>query len=335
MQLIITFMLFVLVSTSPLPNNSTTLSNNSTTLSNNSTSLSENICTNKALLEKIKTVVNDASPGIQHLGNIPAYAATSCQQIASFRPKAESGYYWIQENSGPVRVYCQIGGACGEGVWMQAANVNMTETNSKCPSGLELITSPKRLCRKNVNIGCSSTKFSTFGITFSKVCGQVIGYQNYSTDAFRPYYANQGHTIDDLYVDGVSVTYSSHPRQHIWTFAAAGSAVPMYNRGACPCVNSLSHVEFTGLIPEFIGKDYYCETAARTAFNVQRVLVEDPLWDGEGCGRFSTCCEGERKPWFVKDLAQLVTSDIEVRVCADQIRSDEDILIEVISIFVQ
>ena len=121
MQLIITFMLFVLVNTSPLPNNSTTLSNNST-------SLSENICTNKALLEKIKTVVNDASPGIQHLGDIPAYAATSCQQITSLRPEAESGYYWIQENSGPVRVYCQIGGgACGEGVWMQVANINMTE----------------------------------------------------------------------------------------------------------------------------------------------------------------------------------------------------------------
>ena len=91
--LISTLVLFMFVNTSPLPNNSTTLSNNST-------SLSENICTNKALLEKIKTVVNDASPGIQHLGDIPAYAATSCQQIASFRPKAESGYYWIQDNSG-------------------------------------------------------------------------------------------------------------------------------------------------------------------------------------------------------------------------------------------
>ena len=329
MQLIITFMLFVLVNTSPLPNNSTTLSNNST-------SLSENICTNKALLEKIKTVVNDASPGIQHLGDIPAYAATSCQQITSLRPEAESGYYWIQENSGPVRVYCQIGGgACGEGVWMQVANINMTEINSKCPSGLEPITSPKRLCRKNVNIGCSSTKFSTHGIPFSKVCGQVIGYQYYSPNGFYPYYLNQGRTIDDLYVDGVSITHSSHPRQHIWTFVAALDELPLHNKEACPCVNSLSHVGFTGLIPEFIGKDYYCETGSRI-LHTNRVYIEDPLWDGEGCGRFSTCCEGERKPWFIKNLTQPVTSDIEVRVCADQPRNGgEDILIEAISIFVQ
>ena len=268
-------------------------------------------------------------------GDVHAQAATSCQEIAFLRPEAESGYYWIQENSGPVRVYCQLGGgACGEGVWMQVANINMTETDSKCPSGLEPITSPKRLCRKNVNIGCSSTKFSTHGIPFSKVCGQVIGYQDYSPDAFNPYYANQGRTIDDLYVDGVSITHSCHPRQHIWTFAAALDEVPSHNINACPCVNSLSHVGFTGLIPEFIGKDYYCETGSRI-LHTNRVYVEDPLWDGERCGRFSTCCEGERKPWFFKNLTQPITSDIEVRVCADEPRRDEDILIKVISIFVQ
>ena len=50
------------------------------------------------------------------------------------------------------------------------------------------------------------------------------------------------------------------------------------------------------------------------------VFVEDPLWGGEGCGRFSTCCEGERKPWFFKNLTQPVTSDIEVRVCTDEAR---------------
>ena len=164
--------------------------------------------------------------------------------------------------------------------------------------------------------------------------GQVIGYQDHSPNAFHPYYLNQGRTIDDLYVDGVSITHSSYPRQHIWTFAAAGDKVPAHNRDACPCVNSLSHVGFTGLIPDFIGCDYYCETGSRIA-HTDRVYLEDPLWDGEGCGQFSTCCEGERKPWFLKNLTQSVTSDIEVRVCADSVRSNEDVLIEVISIFVQ
>ena len=237
---------------------------------------------------------------------------------------------------------------------MQVANVNMAKTYSRCPRGLEPITrSIKKLCRRNVDIGCSSTIFSTHGIPFSKVCGRVIGYQFSHVNAFYPYYnqaqsrnqdqggdrdqgrdGNQDNIIDSLYVDGVSITYGSHPRQHIWTFAAAKNEIPSDNMYGCPCVNSLSHVGFTGLIPEFISNDYYCETGSRTSY-AKRVYVDDPLWDGKRCGNTSTCCEGERKPWFVKYFAQPVTSDIEVRVCADEARSNEDILIEVISIFVQ
>ena len=160
------------------------------------------VCTNKALLESLKVIVSESEPGIRHLGDIPAYAATSCQQIASLRSEATSGHYWIQEESGPARVYCAMEGvSCGEGVWMQVAN--MTETSSKCPVGLEKVTSPKSLCRKT---GCSSASFSTHGVSFSKVCGKVIGYQYYSIDGFHIYYSNQGRTIDDLYVDGVSIT---------------------------------------------------------------------------------------------------------------------------------
>ena len=133
----------------------------------------------------------------------------------------------------------------------------------------------------------------------------------------------------------MSITHSSQPRQHIWTFAAARNEVPDENKDSCPCCNSKAHVPFTGLIPEFIGSDYYCETGSRTAVS-NRYYVEDPLWDGEGCGRFSSCCEGEGKPWFHKTLPQPVSSDIEVRVCANEPRSGgEDVLIDVISLYIQ
>ena len=293
------------------------------------------VCTNKALLESLKVIVSESEPGIRHLGDIPAYAATSCQQIASLRSEATSGYYWIQEESGPARVYCAMEGvSCGEGVWMQVANINMTETSSKCPVGLEKVTSPKSLCRKTVASGCSSASFSSHGVSFSKVCGKVIGYQYHSPDGFAFYYSNQGLTIDDLYVNGVSITHSRVPRQHIWTLAAALDELPGHNRYSCPCTNSKSHVAFTGLIPEFIGDDFYCETGSRTAY-ANRYYLEDPLWDGKGCGRYSSCCEGEGKPWFFKDLSQSVTSDIEVRVCVDESRGNEEVLIETISLFIQ
>ena len=66
----------------------------------------------------------------------------------------------------------------------------------------------------------------------STVCGRIIGYQIGSTDAFCPFQSRcnyrrnddpaipRAYTIDDVYVDGLSLTHG-HPREHIWTFAAA------------------------------------------------------------------------------------------------------------------
>ena len=52
----------------------------------------------------------------------------------------------------------------------------------------------------------------------SSICGQLRGYQFGSQNGFYPYYSNPSLTIDDLYVDGVSITYGSAPRRHIWTY---------------------------------------------------------------------------------------------------------------------
>ena len=295
------------------------------------------VCSDEQLLAEFKKIVDNSAPGIKFLGDIPGYGASSCKQIQELRPASSSGYYWIQENSGPAKVWCEMEEElCGEeGPWMRIAGVNMAEGNGQCPSGLELVTSPQRLCHRYTNNGCSSAYFSNYDVPFKKVCGKVIGYQFYHVDAFFPYYSNQQYTIDDLYVDGVSITYGSNPRQHIWTLAAAYSEVPSSNLFNCPCSNSISHVAYTGLIPEFIGDDYYCETGSRTSAQ-NRIYLEDPLWDGEGCGRFSTCCDGDLKPWFFKEFLELVNDRVEVRVCANQHRySSEDVYIEIIELYVQ
>ena len=217
----------------------------------------------------------------------------------------------------------------------QVAGVNMTVANSQCPSGLELITSPKRLCRRrNSGGGCSSVTFNLHNIPYSTVCGRVIGYQYYSPDAFSPFRVNQQLTIDGLYVDGVSLTYGSTPRQHIWTFAAALDEVPGHNADSCHCTNSKAHVAFTGVIPPFIGDDYFCETGSRVSFQ-SRWYLDDPLWDGEGCGRFSSCCDRDNRPWFCKELPANTTDDIELRVCLDSSRSDEEVGLEIIELYVQ
>jgi len=131
---------------------------------------------------------------------------------------------------------------------MRVAGVNMTESNSQCPTGLQLITSPKRLCRKSVTSGCSSATFSVHGVPYRRVCGKVIGYQYFDTDGFKTFYANQQLTIDGVYMDEVSITHGRSPRHHIWTLAAARDEVPTNTIESCPCTNSKSYVPFTGLI---------------------------------------------------------------------------------------
>ena len=84
-------------------------------------------------------------------------------------------------------------------------------------------TAPLRTCGRPGPAGCVSITFPVHGIEYSQVCGRVIGYQDRTPGAFEPYYRDRSITIDDVYVEGVSITHGRSPRQHIWTFAAAAA----------------------------------------------------------------------------------------------------------------
>ena len=62
-----------------------------------------------------------------------------------------------------------------------------------------------------------------------------------TTDAFSGNGRGVDLNIDSNYVDGVSLTHGSNPRQHIWTFAAAvdesGNTLEI-DLCVCPCSNS-------------------------------------------------------------------------------------------------
>jgi len=170
--------------------------------------------------------------------------------------------------------------------------------------------------------GCTSVTFDTQNITYSKVCGRVIGYRHHSLDAFWAYYNNRSVTLDGTYVDGVSITHGYSPRQHIWTFAAASDS-DARDKYKCPCTKS--SVTYTGVVPSFLNNEYFCEYGTTT----------QPMWDGGDCPSTSTCCTFNNPPWFCKQLSQNATDDIEVRVCADHESADEDIQIELIELYVQ
>ena len=244
---------------------------------------------------------------------------TSCKDLYDTH-NASSGYYWIGEIWSSVRVYCNMSLTCGNltGGWMRVANIDMTNTSQSCPNGLNLTSSPKRVC-DITSSGCVSNDFDVYGAQYSHICGRVIAYQKSVLSAF--FYHSRG--IDADYVYGVSLTHGQSPRQHIWTFAGAlDETAEFSSRSKCPCVNQ--NLDPTPTLPGFIGNDYFCDTAFETSWdtvpNYESIQVSDPLWDGEGCGPTSTCCHDQQRnvnpPWFVKTLSSPTSDDIEMRLCS-------------------
>ena len=142
------------------------------------------------LRNNLQAIVPCSDESLSMLERCPA---ASCNDIAAqsqvLRP---SGYYWIRSSNGTaVQVYCDMDRVCGcnsTGGWTRVAYLNMTDPSQQCPSAWTLQTcssEPRRLCGRNSSVhGCDSVTYSTFGTNYSHVCGRVIGYQYYSTDAF-------------------------------------------------------------------------------------------------------------------------------------------------------
>ena len=147
--------------------------------------------------------------------------------------------------------------------------------------------------------------YSTRSQAYTRVCGQVIGYQFGHTDTFH-----SSRTVNQPYVDGVIITHGS-PRSHIWTLVADISE----SKTSCPC-------EGGGSAYSFVGNNYYCESGYNGFFGPSGILfASDPLWDGAGYESEGSCCS--TAPWFTVDLVNSTTDDIEVRICSDAEDSED------------
>ena len=268
-------------------------------------------------------------------------AQTQASPVAScsvLPTSCSSGYYWIRSRNGTaVQVYCDMNRVCGcnsTGGWTRAANLNMSDPSQQCPDTWTLQTytsEPSRLCSADSSAGCFSAMYSTYGISYSHVCGRVVGFQQTAPDAF----SGSTESIEGPYVDGVSLTHGPPgARQHIWTFAAGLSELvqPSFPTLSCPCVSGTA-------APSFVGNDYFCESGNPVTTLTGMLYTNDPLWDGQGCGS-PPCCElssppGATAPWFCKQLPQATTDDIEVRLCRDEATSNEDTPVEVVELYIR
>ena len=227
--------------------------------------------------------------------------------------------------------------------YTRVAYLDMTNSSHQCPTGWQTYTTPKRTCGRNSNgATCRSVLYPTNGLSYSHVCGRIIAYQFCATLAFFLYNAQPTRTIDDPYLDGISITHGSNPREHVWSFASAWyESYAGTQDQACPCTNTNNNNNANILIPPFVGDDYFCDTGTVVQPSLCGIMPngffpDDPLWDGEGCGPTSTCCELNNAPWFCKTLpvSQPVTDDIEVRICGSSSSSNRDVPIELLELYV-
>ena len=150
------------------------------------------------------------------------------------------------------------------------------------------------------------------------MCGRVVAYQDGTPDAFGPSISpDVAPGQEGAYVDGVSLTHGAEgSRQHVWTFVAAVYEGTSFTLSTCPCTNT--DRTWPHEVPEFVGNDYFCDISnPGPAPSFTTFYADDPLWDGEGCGPTSTCCD-----------------DIEARICRDGGRDDENVIVSLLDIYV-
>ena len=195
----------------------------------------------------------------------------------------------------------------GTGGWRRVAYLNMTDSNTDCPSGWVMTNYSIRTCGRasDRQYSCDSVYFPVSrGEEYTQVCGKIQAYQFGWATGFTGY-SRRNYTLDEAYFSGVAVMHGS-PRQHIWSFVS-GAAENYESIGNqivnCPCATQVSDIES----PPFVGDDYFCESGYKWpgSFNSSDVFTlhsDDPLWDGAGCHSTSTCCTINNPPYFIKYL---------------------------------
>ena len=219
--------------------------------------------------------------------------------------------------------------------WNRIVFLDMSNPTTQCPRTWREtnVTSAVRACG-GVRLGdrvCDSNLFpNTDRITYTQVCGRMVGYQLSAPDAFRSYHRRDVTTIEGPYLDGVSLTHGpAGSRQHIWSFAV-GESETSSTDASCPC-NAGSPVSS----PPFVGNDYFCESGVSVENCTQVYFANDPLWDGMNCDPTNTCCEFNRPPYFIKVLPSPTNNDLEVRLCSYDTGCVSDIAVSFIDLYVR
>ena len=89
------------------------------------------------------------------------------------------------------------------------------------------------------------------------------------------------------------------------------------------------------LILHYVEDYYYCESGSAGFSNNNAFHASDPLWDGRGCPAGDDCCSTLGAPWFYHHFTEPEKGAVEVRICRDEIYSNEATLLEQVQLYIQ
>lgn len=217
----------------------------------------------------------------------------SCAEIKQINPNAESGHEVIFPMGifGPgKKVFCDQ--ETNGGGWTLVSSYNKHKDG--CLTGFQIDNGN---CLKTDRI--ETIEINTLGINYQDVRGNVVLKQFASTDGFNR--LNAGSSVDDIYVDGASVTVSNAGvREHIHTYAIGAYQSVNGHPSVCPVNGGDSP-------PAFVGYNYTCESG-NSGSSWSLVHYDNPLFSGND---------------FYKTISAPTTEQIELRVMNDQYLSDE------------
>ena len=232
-----------------------------------------------------------------------------------------SGWYRIksQDNVTLQIYYSSMAFSCNgmTGGWRRIAYLNVSDPDAAdCPEELLSRTDPSSCIRSESTPGCSQVIFVNHGLPYSHICGKINAKQSGIPDGFATYTELRPDkaAIDDNYVDGVSLTYGTDPRKHIWSFAAS-SVFRTIGHDCDLC--DWNRPSFVDVSQHSCELNEPCTDVA---------VCGNLLWNGNQCTGNGT---------FYRQLPQPTSADIEMRVCRDEGSADEDILLTFMEIYVQ
>ena len=211
---------------------------------------------------------------------------------------------------------------CGPGLWTQVFYLNVSNEDQSCPGDWNEGTTMSVSGCAGADVSCQSAFSDEINAAYNKVCGRVSGIGSSSPDAFYRFISGQT-TIEDNYLDGVSVTHGAPgSRTHIWSFGAGHPRFP-FPVARCPC--DYNDRTIAPLPPSEVGENYFCSST----------YSGDRLWSGSDCNTASSCCSFHIPPYFSVQLPTPTTDQIELRICTDETLDNELVLVLFAEIYVQ